>query len=320
MELDAYDKRIIDLLLSDSRRPIAAIARKIRLSKESVYYRVNRLVKTGYIENFFTLINASRIGFQYYRIYLKFRLWDEDMERKVVNFLRTQKSCTDLDILEGYYNLTFLTMHKDQHELGLFIDELSQNFGLDTVDKSLHLVTKLHVTISDSQGNTEDKIIVYDSPSIINHDDLDIKILNLLARDSRIQSVALSNKLHFNVQSIRYHLKKLEKSGIVVGYTASLGIERFGYFPIQVNFRLSSHKVIPKLLEILTQLKTLLWSLETIGKYDLSVKIIVEDMPQVLSHLEQLRKEIGNDLISYELSYVRKHYTINPSPFQAILT
>ena len=60
------------------------------------------------------------------------------------------------------------------------------------------------------------------------------------------------------------------------------------------------------------------WSYETIGSYDLCVKIVIDDMDTTLKQIELLREEVGDKIIVYEISYVRRNFIINLSPFEAV--
>ncbi len=320
MNLDLYDKKIIYLLLTDSRRPATDIAKRIRLSKESVYYRIKRLVNCGYIKNFYTLINASYLGYQYYRIYIKLKNHADKTEDKIIEYLKADRSCADLDILEGYYDLTFLTMQKTPGKLNLFMENFCEDFGAYIKDKAVHSILKLHIlTLGYPDKMIHDhKVISYEEPNKINYTDFEINILNQMARQSRIQTITISRRLKSDPSLVRYHIRKLEKSGIISGYSASLNMEKFGKIPIQINFTLSQHKIIPKLLELLSKLNKSIWAYETFGDYDLSVKIVIDDMESILKLLGVIKRELEEKIISYDISHVYTHYIINLSPFEAV--
>jgi len=61
--LDKRDRGILFQLDANSRKPYAAIAKELGISKAAVGYRVNRLVKRGIIKGFFfrRLMQASSV-------------------------------------------------------------------------------------------------------------------------------------------------------------------------------------------------------------------------------------------------------------------
>jgi len=77
-EIDLYDKKILFELDLDGRQSASKIAKKVRLPKETVNYRIKRLQQKGYLKKFYLSINASVIGYYYYRIYLQLHKATED--------------------------------------------------------------------------------------------------------------------------------------------------------------------------------------------------------------------------------------------------
>ncbi|MGO1409379.1 MAG: Lrp/AsnC family transcriptional regulator, partial [Brachybacterium sp.] len=57
--LDDLDYRLIALLRSDSRTPIAALARELGINRSTVTSRIDRLVDTGVIEGFTIRVSSD---------------------------------------------------------------------------------------------------------------------------------------------------------------------------------------------------------------------------------------------------------------------
>ena len=52
IKLDAFDRKILEELIENSREQVSTIAKKVRLRRENVNYRINRLVRLGLIKEF----------------------------------------------------------------------------------------------------------------------------------------------------------------------------------------------------------------------------------------------------------------------------
>ncbi len=61
-QLDQFDRKIVDLLLSDGRMPVTEIASRIGLSKTPCQMRVNRLRKDGVIRGFRAVVDPAKLG------------------------------------------------------------------------------------------------------------------------------------------------------------------------------------------------------------------------------------------------------------------
>ena len=66
--------------------------------------------------------------------------------------------------------------------------------------------------------------------SVVNNkiDDLDYKILNILANDARIPIAELSRKLDSTIDIIRARIKKLEEKQIILSYRIAVDLNKLG--------------------------------------------------------------------------------------------
>jgi DNA-binding Lrp family transcriptional regulator len=68
-----------------------------------------------------------------------------------------------------------------------------------------------------------------ESDSIEHIEDIDLRILSLLQEDCRLSFNKIAKKLEISVGSAFNHVKKLEKKGIISGYTLMLDSAELGY-------------------------------------------------------------------------------------------
>ena len=75
-------------------------------------------------------------------------------------------------------------------------------------------------------------------------DDLDRKLLNALIANSRLSYRQISRKLGVSVVTVMKRAHKLEKAGIIKGYTAVLDHEKLGYdLQVVIDLRVSKGKL-----------------------------------------------------------------------------
>ena len=84
VSLDARDRAILYYLDKDARQSISSIAKKIKLSKEVVNYRIKNLVKQGTICDFSTIINGAKLGYVMYRVFIRFQNVDVEKEKEML--------------------------------------------------------------------------------------------------------------------------------------------------------------------------------------------------------------------------------------------
>lgn len=62
VSVDETDLKLLELLRANARISLASLARKVRLSKSAVKYRLDRLVEVGAIKSFFALVDSQVYG------------------------------------------------------------------------------------------------------------------------------------------------------------------------------------------------------------------------------------------------------------------
>ena len=121
--------------------------------------------------------------------------------------------------------------------------------------------------------------------------DLDNQIIALLKRNARMLVTQMARELSVSRVTIDAHIKKMETSGIISGYTVKLGTEEFrhkvsGWILISVQANKEQY-AIEKMIGTpeITRLHT------TNGKWDLAAEIQVptlEHFDAVISKLRQI--------------------------------
>ena len=61
-QLDAYDRKILEIVSDDGRIPVTELASRIGLSKTPCNARLKRLVDEGYILGFRAVLNPQKLG------------------------------------------------------------------------------------------------------------------------------------------------------------------------------------------------------------------------------------------------------------------
>lgn len=118
-----------------------------------------------------------------------------------------------------------------------------------------------------------------------------MRLLALLKRNARMSVTQMSYELNASRITIDSHIKKLEESGVIKGYTVKLGSEEFrhkisGWILINAEAN-KEEAAIARMTEMpeLTRLHT------TNGKWDLAAEIqtqTLEEFDRAISNLRQI--------------------------------
>lgn len=75
-------------------------------------------------------------------------------------------------------------------------------------------------------------------------DETDKKLLDVLLADSRLSYRQIASKIGVSAATVINHVKKLEKEGVIKGYTALLDYEKLGYdIDVVINMKISKGKL-----------------------------------------------------------------------------
>ena len=91
-KLDLKNRKLLYELDCNSRQTVQQLAKRIGLSKDTVKYRINKLVKEGIIKSFNAIIDTGKLGFYSFRIFMKFYQLSPNKEKEILDFLLKNKN------------------------------------------------------------------------------------------------------------------------------------------------------------------------------------------------------------------------------------
>jgi DNA-binding Lrp family transcriptional regulator len=101
IKLDLKDRRILYQLDIDSRQSLTQIGKKVGLKKDVVSYRIQRMQDEGVIKNFWTLIDAYKLGYIIFRFYLVFQYTNPEVKNKIIDYLAKDKHTCVINSIIG---------------------------------------------------------------------------------------------------------------------------------------------------------------------------------------------------------------------------
>jgi DNA-binding Lrp family transcriptional regulator len=319
MKLDTLNRRILHELDINSRLPLTRIAKNVRSSKEKVNFRIKNMVNDGDIREMYSIIDASKLGYSYYQIFIKLHRATNIIEDKIMNFLRTKENiyCISLRMCQGPYDITFLCVVKDAADLRKFLSVLKKKFGNYILEKDIHVISRIHKLNKKFlyPGTPVKFSFGTDKPEKRHIDKLDKKILQNISSHSRIKLIELAKKIKTDPKVVKYRIKRLEKDGIIVLYTCAIGYEKMGLERVQINISIKDFGAIPSIIQFFDQLNICSFVAELLGKYDLSLEIYIKDdfeLRDILSKFKQLYGDIYN---YFDVFHVFREYVTDWSPY-----
>lgn len=127
--LDDLDKKILHELCKDARIPLINIANKVKESAKVVAYRIKKLEQKGIIEGYRPVINQSKIGYTYYKLFINLNNFSQNNLKKLKTYIKNNPHV--IYIVEGINlgaDLDIEIMVKSNQQLFDFIEDLKFTF------------------------------------------------------------------------------------------------------------------------------------------------------------------------------------------------
>lgn len=315
-KLDLYDKKILYELDINSKISFSKIGEKIKLPKETVNYRVKKLIKNKYINSLYPIINSSIFGYQYYMIFIKFSNFDDDTEKNLIDFLKNEQSCLSLRIIEGEFDLNFITMQKNAIEFHRFLNNLLNLIGEYVYKKIVHRIiniTRINSKLFYKGPTIRNKIHLLEHKNV-KLDKLDFKILTILSSNSRAKLVEIATKLKSEKSKILYRIKRMEENGVIASYNMSINLEKIQYFSILGCLSLKNSSFIPGIIEFFDKYSICVNCSEIIGEYDLALEIYIKSPNELRNLIKKFKTQFLNHIIELKVFTTYKEYNFDWFP------
>lgn len=129
VKLDSKDRAILEELQKNARLSIAEIAKKTRLPRDVVAYRLQKLEELKVIRGHHTLLNPHKLGYPLY-VYVLFSCYNlkPEEETQFVHYLKNHPQIVYVAKNSGKYDFTIGVCAKDYKEFDEIIRTIRQKF------------------------------------------------------------------------------------------------------------------------------------------------------------------------------------------------
>lgn len=311
MELDLKDRKILSLLDQNARMSITQLAKKTRLNKDVVRYRINNLEKESIIMGYYTVVNTPKLGLTAFRIYFDFINLTSNIEKRIISYLDNEFKAGQIFTIDGPYHLGIITWEKSVYELEIKIQNFKKQFGDYINNLDLSIFTKLNHYFKKSLPLSTNQLITLKQEEKIKIDDLDLEILKELSKNSRANYIELSKKLKTPQRTMAYRINNLEKNNIILAYRADINVSKLGYENYFIEIYMGSKQNL-SLIESFAHLdKNCVYSDYVLPGADIELEMEFENKQELLTFIEKLKNKFPFiKRIKYwsTLQYIKMNY------------
>ena len=312
-KLDLKDKKLLYELDLNSRQSFNGLARKLKLSKNAVAYRISNLQKAGVIKQFHTVVDTGKLGYISFRLYLRLQNATPEKEQEIIEFLKQKEIVTWIVSIEGDYSIGALILTKSVSEMNSLWKELLEKYVNYIDERLLTIMTKVsyfsRAYLLDMKENAYE-IAFATEPNKIDMDKKDIEILKFLAPNARIPIIEIAQKLKMTPKTVISRIKNLEKKEIIIGYKTVFDIEKLGYQYFKINFRLhnTTREKISRLRSFIKMHPSIIYDDEVLGGDDLEIEVQLKDMQELRKLIEEIKSGFADMIKEYKtMLFYREH-------------
>ncbi len=302
--MDKKDREILYELDLDARKTNSYIAKKVRLSKEVVGYRIKRMADEGIITGFYSVIDVTKLGYTHARFFLKFKNISPAEEKELVEFFVKHPRFWWVGPITGsLYDLGMACWVRDVLDCHLLKEECLGKYrkNIDSMRDSFYsnIYSWSKKYLNENAWKCTHTIISGRS-NLIDFDEYDIKLLTILSNDARISIVDLAEKIGLSITGTAHRLEKLLKNKVILGFRPKINLDKLGYYWYKVEFQLEDYKCKKALLAYFSSHPNAVYAYESIGGgSDLEVEFEVESHNKFKEIITDIRSKFKGSIRNY---------------------
>ena len=321
LKLDKNDRKILYQLDLNSRQTNSEIAKKVKLSKQVVGFRIKRLIKEEVINFFYSVIDISKLGFTVHKTFLKLQNLNQKKELELINYLKNSPNVVWLVSCDGMFDLAFGTWAKDMAYLDKTLAELNKKFGEYFSERQIATIIKGEYLIRDYLVEKKEPSALRKSffgsvPAPVKIDLNDWGILTKLSDNSRMITVDLAKEIKLSADAVRERIKKIERSGVIRHYNIVPNEEKFPYlhYKVLVGFRNLSEEREKSLIEYCRINPNIVYIVKALGPWEFEIDLEVENTEQLREIMMKIKTKFNDILKDYSTLHIYKLHKYNFCP------
>lgn len=319
--LDLTDKKILYELEVNSRRSLGKIAKKVRISKQTLHYRIQRLVKEGVISGFITAMDLAKLGYVNYEVWMQLSELSLKKKEKFIEQLIKHDHVRWVSSCSGKFDVAIAILAENLVQFNLIFKNILRRFPgyvknyYVSISYELYSYPRTHLL---KEGKERKSAFLGGEPTRIELDEADLKILNLLAKNSRIETIELAKKAGVAPNTVRAKIKRLETEGVIQAYTilaqpTKLGIQNY---ELLINTQNLTEKKERQMEGYCLHNPYVTFLLKVVGKWDIDINFDCYGNEQLQTFLTEFRSRFADIIKDFEFIQILHFHKFDYYPMK----
>lgn len=308
VNLDRLDRRVLFELDRDARQSLSDIARLIGEGRDRVEYRVQRLCEEGVIQGFTTSVDLFKLGYMLIKTYLRL----ENNRARVAEFmahLRKHPQVYWLAYGDGVWDIVIAVSVRHIREFHDFHNKLLSEFNSVILQfNTSSLVDLKFYSRNYLLKNSKVVIREWGKPDNVPVDTLDLKIIKILAKDSRTSIVGISDRVGSAPHVVRYRIERLEKLRVITSYHTILDLTKLDMLFIKCQLTLRNYELSQREL-LVAYCKAnpfIVTYIEQVGDCNIELEFEVPNYQKYCEIIDDIRGQYSKLIRNFQSMLIRK--------------
>ena len=322
MDLDKRDIDIISILSENSRTNNSIIAKKVKLSNDSIKNRIDKLIEKGIIKSYRMNINYSYLGLLEYDIYFKLKNYNEVELNIILKYLNENKYVTWIGTCFGNYDLRVSIIVKENKQVKEFINEFESKFSKYYQDsKIVFLIEKYKInqnkiisnffnvklTPFELKKQTFIENVIQNENKILKLEEIERKILIELNKKPNSSLVEISKKVNLTPEAVKYRITELQNKKIIKSFSIILDGNKLNKIWAVFLFKLNNDNT-KEILHYIQNIDNVSAFVQIMGNWNYSISVFANNVQEIHNILMGFRNKFPNNIKEYELLLIFETY------------
>jgi len=138
-------------------------------------------------------------------------------------------------------------------------------------------------------------------------DEIDKKILKILKSNARISLTKIAKEIGLSVMGVKNRISRLEKAGVIKGYSANINYVKLGYNIIAFVGVNTEPKKRMDVIRELKKREEVIELYEVTGTYDIIAKVAIKNMEELRKFLAITMAEVEGVTRTYTMIITNEH-------------
>ncbi|MFA5856759.1 MAG: Lrp/AsnC family transcriptional regulator [Candidatus Pacearchaeota archaeon] len=294
IKLDQKDYEILRELDYDFSSSFSKIGKKVKLSKNSVALRYDKLKKV--LLHNLVGINTKKIGYTEIKVYYSFDFFNEESEKQIKKEMIKYKNIVWAARYYGNYDLCILFLVDNINDFIIQLNRFNQKFAAKINQKDIEIVSKAYYFRYNflHEKSIPDYVLIKESEKPIKLTEIDRKLLKIMRFEPRISIIQLAEKLNLSPKTVSNKIKDLENKKIITGYFISLDCSKFNHQTFNLLIQLKNHKIENDFEKYIIGMKNIKYIEKMTGTWDYQIDMIYPNMLELQKKIESIKENFPN--------------------------